>query len=75
MESKNESQALKPCPVCGAENSHAVGKFRTGNRFVGMVDYFVRCDDCGFTVRGYATETAAIRAWNKEARAYGNQNR
>ena len=56
---------LKPCPKCRSDNGQAVGRVRLGNRFVSACDYFVRCDDCGFVVRGYITEGAAIAAWNE----------
>ena len=66
MEKANGPTELKSCPNCGAENSQAVGQTRVGNRFVGAADYFVRCDNCGFIMRGYTTERAAVRAWNQE---------
>lgn len=56
---------LKPCPKCGSDNGQAVGRVRSANRFTSASDYFVRCDDCGFVVRGYITEEAAIAAWNE----------
>lgn len=65
MEKANGPNGLKPCPNCGADNSHAVGQMRVGNRFVGATDYYVRCDDCGFIMRGYTTEMAAVQAWNQ----------
>jgi len=65
MDKANEPTGLSPCPNCGAENSQAVGQMRVGTRFVGAADYFVRCDACGFFLRGYATENAAVRAWNQ----------
>lgn len=64
MEKTNGPTELKQCQNCGAENSQAVGQMRVGNRFVGAADYFVRCDDCGFIMRGYTTERAAVQAWN-----------
>lgn len=61
----NGTTELKPCPNCGAKNGQTVGNTRVGNRFVGATDYFVRCDDCGFMIRGYQSEAAAVRAWNE----------
>ena len=59
---------LKPCPECRSDNGQAVGRVRLGNRFVSACDYFVRCDDCGFVIRGYITEGSAIAAWNELVR-------
>lgn len=62
------SRVLKPCPRCGAENSHAIFSYTekvTANdrtlyvRFVG-----IRCDDCGFSLDGYLNTDEAVTMWN-----------
>lgn len=59
-----KTMVLKPCPNCGSSNGHAVGRMRIGDRFTGKTEYFVRCDDCKFIVRGYVSEVESIRKWN-----------
>ena len=56
---------FKPCPKCGADNSQALGSRRIGNRFVGATKYYVKCNDCGHSTRGYFLPTAAALAWNE----------
>jgi ribosomal protein S27E len=62
------SNELKPCPRCGAKNSHAIFSHPekvTANgrtlyvRFVG-----IRCDDCGFSLDGYLNTDEAVTMWN-----------
>lgn len=62
------SNELKPCPRCGAKNSHAIfahaekvtANYRTNYvRFVG-----IRCDNCGFSLDGYLNTNEAIDMWN-----------
>ena len=56
---------LKPCPNCGSSNGQAIFRTRYVNRMVGFsgTDYGVRCDDCGYEVRGYMFMRKAVEAW------------
>jgi Lar family restriction alleviation protein len=55
---KRKNNGLKPCPFCGGE----------ARRYDGRVEYFgVCCSKCGAKVYGYASKSAASRAWNKRA--------
>ena len=62
------NRELKPCPRCGATDSHAifshiekmpVNDWTHYARIIG-----IRCDDCGFNVDGYLRIDEAVRKWN-----------
>ena len=47
---------LKPCPFCGGE----------ARRYCGNTDAnSIVCKRCGAKVYGYASKSAATRAWNR----------
>jgi len=58
---------LKPCPKCKSNNGQAILQRRYSNRFASGSDYMLRCDDCGYEIKGFVTEEAAIKAWNRRA--------
>lgn len=63
------NKTCAPCPKCGSENVHLYFGRRHLDSIainVAYTDYGVRCDDCGYAVSGYMTETLAIRIWNLE---------
>lgn len=66
-----ENKTYAPCPKCGSENGHALFGRRHLISIVTSIaytDYGVRCDDCGYEVRGCMTENQAIRKWNLESK-------
>ena len=59
---------LKPCPKCKSDNGHAVIRRHRHSSLlvcIAYTDYGVRCDDCGYEIKGYMTEGSAIEAWNR----------
>lgn len=52
---------LKPCPFCGGET-----KIRTYSS-MGLIAFFVRCNDCAAESTCYDTKEEAVAAWNKRA--------
>ena len=59
---------LKPCPRCGATDSHAIFTHNEMVTVNGRTNYVrligIRCDDCGFSVDGYLLTVEAVRKWN-----------
>ena len=58
---------LKPCVKCGEKDSIVIGetRYKKGKYTFAKV-YFVRCDNCMFTLKEYPFERDAILAWNKQ---------
>lgn len=61
------SNNLHPCPKCKSDKAQAVFNRKHMNSIminISYTDYGVRCDDCGYEIRGYMTEWQAVRMWN-----------
>ena len=62
------SKELKPCPRCGAKNSHAIfshtEKLKNNGRTLYVNFVGIRCDDCGFSLDGYLNPDEAVTMWN-----------
>ena len=62
------TNSAKKCPVCGSVYGVEVSSARTAHRFLGITEYFVRCNVCGHSTKGFPTPYEAIAAWNEKCK-------
>lgn len=62
------TNSAKKCPVCGSLYGVEISSARTAHRFLGITEYFVRCNVCGHSTKGFPTPYDAIAAWNENGK-------
>ncbi|MBQ8089773.1 MAG: Lar family restriction alleviation protein [Pyramidobacter sp.] len=57
------SEALKPCPKCGAKSAY--GDLHWVFKYADVRRHYFMCPECEVSTDSYSSEQAAFDAWNR----------